>query len=116
MRRVIGSGIVVAAAIVAAIVVITVFQGAGALGCPTALLEGELVEDGGALAVAPPGGGPAVGVEWPPGYGVGTEDGRLVLTRLFAVVARLGDRVVMGGGEGGENRFRACGPVAIRSG
>lgn len=111
----IGSGIVAAAVIVAAIVVLTVFQGAGALGCPAALLEGDLVEDGGTLAVRSSGGA-LVGVDWPLGYGVGTEDGRLVLTRLFVVVARPGDRVSMGGGEGGEHRFRACGPIAIRSG
>lgn len=110
------SGLAAAATLVVGITFLVVLQGGGALGCPTAGLDGELVEDGATLAVRSAHGGSVVGVEWPPGYGVGTEDGRLVLTRLFVVVARPGDRVTMAGGEGGEGRFRACGPVAVRTG
>jgi hypothetical protein len=85
---------------------------AGPSGCPTALLQGTLVERDGTLAVAAIPGGRVVGVEWPFGYGVGTEDGTLTLTRVFMTVAREGDLVSVGGGEGGPG-FRACGPVTL---
>ena len=86
---------------------------AGPFGCPTALLQGTLVELDGTLAVAAVPGGGVTRVEWPFGYGVvGDEEGRLTLTRMFTTVAREGDLVSMGGGEGGPG-FRACGPVTL---
>lgn len=96
---------------------------AGPGGCPTALLEGVLTEQDGTLVVASVPDGTVSVVTWPFGYGVGTdEDGTLTLTRLFAVVAREGDPVSMGGApfayapgtqEPGDPVFVACGPVTI---
>jgi hypothetical protein len=85
---------------------------AGPFGCATALLQGTLVELDGTLAVASVPGGHVTRVEWPFGYRVGEEDGTLTLTRVFTTVAREGDLVSMGGGEGGPG-FRACGPVTL---
>jgi hypothetical protein len=85
---------------------------AGPGGCPTALLQGRLVNAGDSLAMAGVPGGGITAVEWPFGYGVGEEDGLLTLTRVFATVAREGDLVSVGGGEGGPG-FRACGPVSM---
>ncbi len=81
-------------------------------GCATALLQGRLVEADGTLAVEGVPGGGITRVEWPFGYGVGEEDGTLTLTRVFMTVAREGDLVSVGGGEGGPG-FRACGPVTL---
>jgi hypothetical protein len=83
-------------------------------GCPTALLEGRLVEQDGTLAVQSPYGGPPATVAWPFGYAVERRDGELVLTRVFQVVAHAGDDISMGGGEGGaEADFRGCGLVTL---
>jgi hypothetical protein len=108
--------------VIAVLVVIAVAAGtlglaialasAGPFGCATALLQGTLVEMDGTLAVASVPGGHVTRVEWPFGYGVGEEDGALTLTRVFTTVAREGDLVSMGGGEGGPG-FRACGPVTL---
>ena len=73
---------------------------------------GRLVDADGTLAVEAVPGGPVTRVEWPFGYGVGEEAGTLTLTRVFMTVAREGDLVSMGGGEGGPG-FRACGPVTL---
>ena len=85
---------------------------AGPGGCPTALLQGTLVERDGTLAVAAVPGGGVVRVQWPFGYGVDEQDGTLTLTRVFTTVAREGDLVSVGGGEGGPG-FQACGPVTL---
>jgi hypothetical protein len=99
--------------VVAGTALLAVALGSGSLGsCPTALLQGRLVNAGGTLAVANVPGGGVTLVEWPFGYGVGEDDGTLTLTRLFATVAREGDLVSVGGGEGGPG-FRGCGPVEL---
>ena len=97
----------------AALVLASMLAVAGPDGCPTALLEGTLVEQSGTLAVKSAFDGTAVAVRWPFGYGGGEENGTLTLTRVFATVAREGDTVSMGGGEGGAGVFAACGPVAV---
>lgn len=87
-------------------------------GCATALLEGTLEDDPstGALFVRADDGN-AVSVTWPIGYGVGGgANGDAVLTRLFIQVARPGDRVSMGGGEGGSADFAACGVIRVTAG
>lgn len=87
---------------------------AGPGGCATALLQGTLVESDGTLAVQGPGGGPPAAVHWPFGYAVERRDGRLVLTRLFQVVAREGDVVGVGGGMLDDDAtFDGCGPVTL---
>ncbi len=78
-------------------------------GCPTALMQGTLVEVDGALGVESVPPGSVSKVDWPFGYGVGEEDGTLVLTRVFTTVAREGDRVSVGGGWfGDESTFTAA--------
>ena len=83
-------------------------------GCPTALVQGTLVELDGSLGVQGPNGGPPGAVRWPFGYAVERRDGTLVLTRLFQVVAREGDVVGVGGGVlGDDDVFDGCGVVTI---
>lgn len=87
-------------------------------GCATALLEGTLEADPstGRLVVRTDDGH-AVSVTWPIGYGIaGGANGETVLTRLFIQVARPGDRVSMGGGEGGSADFAACGVIGVTPG
>jgi hypothetical protein len=108
--------------LVAAIVAFAVVGGTLALGfalaaagpgtCPTALLQGTLVEREGTLAVASVPGGAVVDVAWPFGYGVERRDGTLTLTRVFMPVAREGDQVSIGGGSDGSG-FQGCGPIAL---
>ena len=86
--------------------------------CATALLEGTLEEDPitGGLVVRTEDGR-AVTVTWPIGYGIGGgENGQMVLTRLFIGVARPGDGVSMGGGEGQGADFAACGVIRVTPG
>jgi hypothetical protein len=111
--------------IVAALIAVVVIAGALYLGfallagtttgaCPTALLEGALVEQDGTLAVRSVADGEISTVQWPFGYGVGEEDGTLTLTRVFMTVAREGDLVSMGGGVPADDSvFVACGSVAL---
>jgi hypothetical protein len=87
-------------------------------GCATALLEGTLEEDSstGSLVVRTDDGH-AISVTWPIGYGVlGGANGETVLTRLFVQVARPGDRVSLGGGEGSSADFAACGVIRVTPG
>jgi len=80
--------------------------------CATALLQGTLVEQDGTLAVESVPPGTVTKVTWPFGYGVGTEGGTLVITRLFTVVAREGDEVSVGGGMLSDDvTFNGCGQV-----
>jgi hypothetical protein len=111
--------------IVATLITVTIAAGALYLGfallagtttgaCPTALLQGELVEQDGALAVRSIPGGGVSKVQWPFGYGPGEDDGELTLTRVFITVAREGDLVSMAGGVPADDSvFVACGPVAL---
>ena len=92
-------------------------SGAGCVGCPTALLEGVLVDDGsGGLAVKAPEGA-IVPVHWPDGVGVGMADGHLALKNpLGFVIAREGEFVSMGGGSAMDGPgFAACGPIAVKA-
>jgi hypothetical protein len=108
--------------LLAAVAALAVVGGALALGfalaaagpgaCPTALLQGTLVEREGTLAVASVPGGAIVEVAWPFGYGVERGDGTLTLTRVFMPVAAVGDQVSLGGGADGGG-FVGCGPVAL---
>jgi hypothetical protein len=83
-------------------------------GCPTALMQGALVEVAGSLGVESVPPGSVSKVDWPFGYSVGEEDGTLVLTRLFTTVAREGDPVSVGGGSlGDDSSFTACGQVTL---
>jgi hypothetical protein len=83
-------------------------------GCPTALLQGTLVEVDGTLGVESVPPGSVSKGDWPFGYGVGDEDGTLVLTRLFTTVAREGDQVSVGGGSSSDDAtFTACGSVSL---
>jgi hypothetical protein len=82
------------------------------------LLEGTLEEDPstGGLVVRTDEGH-VVTVTWPIGYGIGGgANGEPVLTRLFIQVAKPGDRVSMGGGEGATADFDACGVIAVTPG
>ena len=113
-----------------AVVIVAAVAGLGALwggimlataspgGCATALLEGTLEDDpsAGSLLVRTDDGR-AVSVTWPIGYGIGGgANGDAVLTRLFIQVARPGDRVSMGGGEGRGADFAACGVIRVTAG
>lgn len=111
--------------IVAALTALAVAAGALYLGfailagtttgaCPTALLQGILVEQDGTLAVRSVPGGEIATVRWPFGYGVGEENGTLTLTRVFMTVAHEGDPVSMGGGVlADDSEFVACGTVTV---
>jgi hypothetical protein len=83
-------------------------------GCPTALLQGTLVEVDATLGVESVPPGSVSTVDWPFGYGVGEEDGTLILTRLFTTVAREGDQVSVGGGSSSNDAiWTACGSVSL---
>ena len=89
------------------------FGAAGCLGCPTALLSGDLVAHGEELAVGSRDGD-VQAVKWPFGYGVRADGDRLVLTNILgAVEAREGDHVDLGGGMI-DDRFGVCGEIKVR--
>ena len=95
----------------------------GGVGCPLALLEGELVavtstpQAEGAvsdtLGVQGPRADDPVMVTWPFGYRVERQDGALVLVHLWSVAGREGDWVAVGGGAADDGSFTACGPVSV---
>jgi hypothetical protein len=81
--------------------------------CPTALAEGVLVREGGALVLGDQDGNTQT-VVWPSGYGVREDDGILLLVDWIGnVKAREGDRVRAGGGVGTDGLFHACGEVTV---
>jgi len=89
----------------------------GCVECPTALLEGTLIEDGnGGLAVQPETG-PPIAVVWPDGHHVSVDAGTgrlVVIGPLGMVVAREGDHIRLGGGEDPEGPgFKGCGGVSV---
>lgn len=97
---------------------VMVLASASSGGCATALLEGTLEEDPstGGLVVRTDDGH-AETVTWPIGYGTGGgANGETVLTRIFIQVAKPGDRVSMGGGEGRMTDFDACGVIGVTPG
>jgi hypothetical protein len=114
MRKLIALVAALVAAGGALVLGFAVLAGTTTGGCPAALLQGTLVEQDGTLAVRSIPGDSVVSVRWPFGYGVGQEDGRLTLTRVFMTVAREGDLVSVGGGAGAhDGEFLACGPVSL---
>lgn len=87
---------------------------AGCTGCPTALLSGQLAEQGDELVVRNSGVGRAEHVIWPFGYGVHAQAGQLILTDLFgSEKARAGDTVRLGGGETESGTFKVCGQLEV---
>lgn len=103
---------VVAAAVILGAAFAT--TGAGCAGCPTALLSGELVEQGAEPVVVVSDGVPAEKMNWPFGYDVRSEGGHPVITDLLGgVKARAGDTVRLGGGETESGTFNVCGAVEI---
>lgn len=88
---------------------------AGCVGCPAALLEGDLVREGSTLVVQAENGA-TTAVQWPFGYSITSKGDLLVVTDLFgAVKAREGDHVRLGGGMVGENEeaFGVCGDYEV---
>jgi hypothetical protein len=106
---------VLAVAGVAAAGAAIVLGSASLAGCPDALLAGTLQANAAAVGLSVrQDNGEVVSVAWPIGYGVGSgQNGEPVLTRLFVEVAKPGDRVSMGGGQGSSTDFQACGVVSV---
>ena len=77
-----------------------------------ALLQGELVgDDATGLAMLGPGGERTI-VVWANGW-VAVDDGaiRILLNDHDEPVARVGDQIAIGGGQGGDGRWHTCGEV-----
>jgi len=110
MRRIAGRGLLAGALLAGAM---TVTAGGCATGCPAALLSGTLVVAGDELALLEDDSGTVRPIEWPTGFGVRSEDGRLVVTDLFGgVKAREGDHVQLPGGErGSDGPWGVCGDM-----
>lgn len=90
----------------------------GGTACPATAIEGMLaLSPRTVLGVASAQGGSARDVLWPPGYvaarGAG---GLLLLDQNSSVVARVGDRVRVGGEAGADGIWLACRPVVIPTG
>jgi hypothetical protein len=88
----------------------------GGSACPDTSIEGVLVRrepDGVGVAI---GAGDQVRtVMWPPGYGAArTPSGLVLLDENDQIVARVGDRVRVGGWDQ-EGRWFACRPVVLAS-
>ena len=81
--------------------------------CMEALLTGQLIADDEAgLAMRAPGGGERTVVVWPNGWVAVDEDGmRILLNDRGDPVARAGDQIAIGGGQGGDGRWHTCGEV-----
>ena len=85
------------------------------LGCATALATGVVAASGSDLVLSDATGATHP-VVWPDGYGVRRDGDALVLVdRLGTVKARVGDRIEMAGGIGGDDRFHGCGDVVVRA-
>ena len=105
----------VRAAALALLLVALPWSLAGCVGCPAALLEGDLVRDGATLVVRAENGD-TTAVRWPFGYSVRADGDSLVVTDLFgAIKAREGDHVRLGGGMVGEaeEAFGVCGDYEV---
>ena len=88
---------------------------AGCLGCPAALMEGDLVRQGSTLVVKTENGDP-YSIQWPFGHALRADGDSLVVTDLFgAIKAREGDHVRLGGGMVGEDdvTFGVCGDYEV---
>ena len=81
--------------------------------CATALAEGYLAAEGGAL-VLQSATGDKVAIAWPSGYTVRGEGDALVLVDPNGVIqARPGDYVHVGGGVGNDGVFHGCGDITV---
>ena len=82
--------------------------------CMEALLQGQLVaDDATGLAMQAPGGGERTVVVWPNGWVAIDEDGmRVLLNDHGEPIARVGDQIGIGGGQGGDGRWHTCGEVS----
>jgi hypothetical protein len=82
--------------------------------CMDALLTGQLVADEDAGIVLQPTDGPPVLVIWPHGWAAVDQDGmRILLNDHGDPIARVGDHVSIGGGQGGDGRWHTCGEVTL---
>jgi hypothetical protein len=81
-------------------------------GCMDALMSGVLAADPQmGLAVQAPDGA-AIVVVWPHGWAAVDQDGmRILVNDRGAPVARVGDHVEIGGGQGPDGRWYTCGEV-----
>lgn len=86
----------------------------GPSGCPAALLEGELVADDEFGFVVAHADGFASPVTWPHGYVARDAERRELLDGSGRVIAREGDHVALGGGEGTAGPgFVVCGDFSV---
>ena len=83
-------------------------------GCPAALIEGVLVADAASGVALRDTEGLIEIVIWPHGYSGRVGDPVAVVDAESNVVARVGDRVRIGGGEIGPDRsWMACGGITV---
>ena len=81
-------------------------------GCMDALLTGRLVADDDVGIVVEAADGTRIVVVWPHGWAAVDADGfRTLLNDRGEPVARVGDQVAIGGGNGQDGRFYTCGEV-----
>jgi len=86
----------------------------GPQACPAALLEGELVPDEEFGFVVAHPDGLSSPVTWPYGYVARDAERRELLDETGRVVAREGDQVALGGGEGQQGPgFVVCGQLDV---
>jgi hypothetical protein len=98
------------------VVILTQSRPAGD-GCDGALLEGMLVPDPATGLAIADGSGRVQAVVWPFGYrGAATIAGALLIDAAGGVVARTGDRIRVGGGQGADGHWIACGTIVRLSG
>jgi hypothetical protein len=80
----------------------------GPLACPTALLEGTLVDDGGGRLAVETGVG-VTAVQWPDGYRVDGDQELVLRDGWGRTIATEGDTIYVGGGMNeSDDTFIAC--------
>jgi hypothetical protein len=84
----------------------------GQVACMDALLAGQLAADPDAGVVVQAADGSTILVVWPHGWAAVDQDGmRILLNDHGDPIARVGDRVEIGGGQGPDGRWHTCGEV-----
>lgn len=84
----------------------------GQLACMDALMTGVLAADAEAGLVVHAPDGTSVVVVWPNGWAAVDQDGmRVLLNDRGDPIARVGDHVQIGGGQGNDGRWYTCGEV-----
>jgi hypothetical protein len=84
----------------------------GQLACMDALMTGVLAADAEAGLVVEAPDGTSVVVVWPNGWAAVDQDGmRVLLNDRGDPIARVGDHVGIGGGQGNDGRWYTCGEV-----